>query len=330
MTLALDLDALAFRFAGAVGLTDSNGLLDGVRVDCRRLEGGTSGLTLELVVYIGDASRRYVAKCVPPGRNPSGRHDVFGQAQVMSHLALLGQVPVPRLLAIDESAPAFVVMEFVEGRISEPIMDHSRPRSEAEIASAWSMLVETLCALHDSSTHGLSTPSHRRLSPADELSRWSETMRLSAQFDDDRSRAVRLALERTTPAQTSQVLVHGDFRLGNVVEVDGQIRAVFDWEIWALADRRSELGWTMMFLEPGLFLGDVAVSGLPTSTEVLDQCKAHGGASLDGVAWFAALQRYKGAAIARSSLRRADNDDTAAAFGEQADRMLASAAAHLF
>ncbi|MFD0487741.1 phosphotransferase [Saccharopolyspora spinosporotrichia] len=100
--------------------TQEEGLISRVREvfgrpvgDLEPLPGGHSGLTYR--VTAGD--NRYVVKAVPPRERPVGRNDMLRQARVLR--ALDGSaVPVPAVVAVDEEAPAWFAMEFVEGRRS--------------------------------------------------------------------------------------------------------------------------------------------------------------------------------------------------------------------
>jgi streptomycin 6-kinase len=98
------------------------------------------------------------------------------------------------------------------------------------------------------------------------------------------------------------VLVHGDFRLGNILFTATRASAVVDWEIWSTGDPRTDLGWFLLFADHRNFpaLGH-PVPGLPGEQELLD---VYGGAELAGMAWFRALGRMKMAAIMGHNLRR--------------------------
>jgi aminoglycoside phosphotransferase (APT) family kinase protein len=103
-------------------------------------------------------------------------------------------------------------------------------------------------------------------------------------------------------------LLHGDFRLGNVLYTGVRAAAVVDWEIWSVGDARNDLGWFLLFADHRNFpaLG-AAVPGLPAPTELLasyvDRSFVDGGPP-PAMDWFHALNRMKMAAIMGHNLRR--------------------------
>ncbi|MFE3826851.1 phosphotransferase family protein [Streptomyces sp. NPDC059092] len=262
------------------------------------LPGGHSGLTYS--VRAGDTA--YVVKAVPPGRQPVGRNDVLRQARVLRALAG-GPVPVPGVAAVDDAPPGWFAMDFAPGEAVEPVLD--TPEVAAGTARARMLeIASVLRRLHgtDLRTPGLDAP--RPLDPAGELARWSRTMRAVPVELRAGSEELLTLLADRVPRGLPPVLLHGDFRLGNVLCAGERAVAVVDWEIWSTGDPRTDLGWFLLFADHRNFpaLGR-AVPGLPTEAELLT-------AYLDGrpappaVAWFRALGRMKMAAIMGHNLRR--------------------------
>ncbi|MFC9502252.1 phosphotransferase family protein [Streptomyces sp. NPDC057002] len=270
----------------------------GVRLgELETLPGGHSGLTFSITA--GSAS--YVIKAVPPGQRPVGRNDVLRQARVLSALAEAGSVPVPAVVAVDESRPAWFAMEFVTGEAVEPVLDDHR--LDAGLCRKRMLaLPAVLRELHRSGPPALEVADP--LDPAAELDRWSRTM--SAVPAELRQGAGELteALAASVPTGLPPVLTHGDFRLGNVLCAGERPAAVVDWEIWGHGDPRIDLAWFLLFADHRNFprLGR-EIPGLPTEDELL-------AAYLDGrppppdFDWFRALARTKMAAIMGHNLRR--------------------------
>jgi aminoglycoside phosphotransferase (APT) family kinase protein len=136
----------------------------------------------------------------------------------------------------------------------------------------------------------------------EELVRWSRTMRAVPVELRPRGEELLGALADDVPDDLPPVLVHGDFRLGNVLCVGEEPRAVVDWEIWSLGDRRNDLGWFLLFADHENFpaLGN-PVPGLPSAAELLD---AYQDTHLPDLRWFEALARMKMSAIMGHNLRR--------------------------
>ncbi|MFD6280047.1 phosphotransferase family protein, partial [Streptomyces sp. NPDC060209] len=256
------------------------------------------GLTYS--VTAGDA--RYVVKAVPPGQRPIGRNDVMRQARILAALAG-SPVPVPGVVAVDGAQPAWFAMDFAAGEAIEPVLDDP----EVPTGTARARMLEiasVLRRLHDTDvrTPGLEAP--EPLDAAGELARWSRTM--LAVPDELRPGGQELMerLADEVPDDLPPVLLHGDFRLGNVLCVGEDPVAVVDWEIWSVGDPRIDLGWFLLFADHRNFpqLGR-AVPGLPTEAELLDAYLG-GRPVLPAMDWFRALGRMKMAAIMGHNLRR--------------------------
>ncbi|MCP2242241.1 phosphotransferase family protein [Lentzea aerocolonigenes] len=251
------------------------------------LPGGHSGLTY---TFNGTC----VVKAVPPGQKPLGRNDVLRQARVLR--ALEGSpVPVPGVLAVDEEPPAWFAMEFADGEAIEPVLDEhtlTPGLTRARMIEA----AKVLRRLHDSGP-----VTEEPVGVAGELERWSRTMHaVPAELRPGADKLLRL-LGEDVPQDGPPVLVHGDFRLGNVLFAGTRPTAVVDWEIWSTGDRRVDLGWFLLFADPRNFpeLGR-PVPGLPSEDELLEAY----GVELSSMAWFRALGRMKMAAIMGHNLRR--------------------------
>ncbi|MGW6143048.1 phosphotransferase family protein [Streptomyces sp. NPDC055140] len=262
------------------------------------LPGGHSGLTYS--VTAGEA--KYVVKAVPPGQRPIGRNDVLRQARVLR--ALSGSaVPVPGVAAVDEIQPAWFAMEFAAGEAVEPVLDEP----EVPGATARARMLDSarvLRKLHDTDVKGPALEAPEPLDAAGELERWSRTMHAVPAELRPGGEELLTRFAEEVPDGLPPVLLHGDFRLGNVLYVDERAVAVVDWEIWSVGDPRIDLGWFLLFADHHNFpqLGR-AVPGLPTEAELLDAYR-DGGPELPAMSWFRALGRMKMAAIMGHNLRR--------------------------
>ncbi|MBF6348279.1 phosphotransferase family protein [Nocardia flavorosea] len=261
------------------------------------LPGGHSGLTYRVTT----TGPEFVVKAVPEGRRPVGRHDMLRQARVMRALAGT-DVPVPRIVAVDDAEPAWFAMEFVTGESLEPVLDD--PAVEPTLAAArMRRAAEVLPRLHavdPGSVPGAETA----LTPADELARWARTLgAVPPELVAGGERLLDL-LGRTIPEPVPPTLVHGDYRLGNIIAAGTEPVALIDWEIWSAGDPRVELGWFLVFADGTNFpeVGRI-VRGLPDPAELVERYRA-GGPQLPDLPWFDALGRLKMAAIMGHNLRR--------------------------
>ena len=261
------------------------------------LPGGHSGLTYATATDSG----RLVVKAVPPGQKPIGRHDMVRQARIMQALGPT-PVPVPDIVAVDERHPAWFAMEFVEGESLEPVLDD--PAVEPAVAAErMRRAAEVLPLLHAVPLEDLPVDGSP-LAPEDELARWARTMAAVPPELVQGAEKLQDALERSTPPAARPTLVHGDYRLGNLIARMNEPVALIDWEIWSIGDPRVELGWFLVFADGANFPGvGRDVPGLPSQEELVQRYVGHGRqpGALD---WFKALGRFKMAAIMGHNLRR--------------------------
>ncbi|MFF7655331.1 phosphotransferase family protein [Streptomyces sp. NPDC007983] len=262
------------------------------------LPGGHSGLTYS--VTAGEA--RYVVKAVPPGQRPVGRNDVLRQARVLGALAG-STVPVPGVVAVDDTEPAWFAMDFAAGEAVEPVLDEH----EVPAATARARMLEIASVLRRLHTTDIEAPGLGAPAPLDatgELERWSRTLHAVPAELRPGGRELLARLADDVPPSLPPVLLHGDFRLGNVLCVDERAVAVVDWEIWSVGDPRIDLGWFLLFADHRNFprLGR-PVPGLPGETDLLDTYR-DGRPALPAMDWFRALGRMKMAAIMGHNLRR--------------------------
>jgi aminoglycoside phosphotransferase (APT) family kinase protein len=262
-----------------------------------RMPGGHSGLTYRVETSEG----ALVVKSVPPGQKAIGRHDMLRQARIVDALAPTG-VPVPAIVATDDGEPAWFAMQLVQGESLEPVLDD--PAVAPALAAARMVrAAETLPALHDVPLDKVPVDAGP-LSPLDELGRWARTMAAVPPHlvpDADR---LHQRLAESVPAAVGPALVHGDYRLGNLICSGTEPAALIDWEIWSVGDPRVELGWFLVFADGANFPGvGREVPGLPTADELVAAYAADG-RPVEDLAWFDALGRYKMAAIMGHNLRR--------------------------
>jgi aminoglycoside phosphotransferase (APT) family kinase protein len=262
-----------------------------------RLPGGHSGLTYRLETGEGPL----VVKAVPEGQRPIGRHDMLRQARMIDALAPTG-MPVPSVVATDETEPAWFAMELVAGESLEPVLDD--PEVPAPLAAARMLrAAEILPALHDVPLDKVPVDADP-LSPLDELGRWARTMAAVPPDLVPDAERLHARLAGSVPTAVAPTLVHGDYRLGNLLCKGTEPAALIDWEIWSVGDPRVELGWFLVFADGSNFPGvGREVAGLPGADELVSAYAADGRA-VDELAWFEALGRYKMAAIMGHNLRR--------------------------
>jgi aminoglycoside phosphotransferase (APT) family kinase protein len=272
------------------------------------LAGGHSGVThvADLAHEDTGAIESVVIKSTPPGRRPEGRHDVLRQAAVIAAFGTRGAVPVPALRFTDAGDPPFFATALVPGVAVDPIIDPERtPIAAAEVAARWDAAIAVLATLHRTPVAELGLPDVTPRPPAAELAIWEATMRAAKMEDDAATRRTLAALRARMPEPTRAAIVHGDFRLGNILFEDATPRAVIDWEIWSVGDPAMDLGWFISFTDAANYPGvGREVPGTPSADAVLARYTELAGSERGDLAWFLALGSFKLAAIQAHNRRR--------------------------
>ncbi|MDG9693794.1 phosphotransferase family protein [Streptomyces mutabilis] len=294
----LDLDRLR-------GLLDRErpGLVTGP-LSGRLIEGGRSNLTYA----VSDGTARWVVRRPPLGHVLATAHDMKREHRVISALHPT-DVPVPRpvLLCEDEDVlgSPFYVMEFVEGtpyRTAEQLAPLGPERTRAAVLN----LVDTLVGLHavDPAEAGLGDFGRPDGFLDRQLRRWAKQLDASRNRDLAGIDELHATLGRELPNSPSPTVVHGDYRLDNVLigGENDEIRAVLDWEMSTLGDPLTDLGLLVMYSSP-LGMPDSPVSttaqapGHPAPAELIERYAARSGRDVSAVAWYTAFAWFKLAVI---------------------------------
>jgi aminoglycoside phosphotransferase (APT) family kinase protein len=330
---SIDLNELAGRATRA-----AQGWAPGCEVrNLITLEGGTVGL-----VYVGDVAGgpaehpRVVLKVAPPGLPPVRNRDVLRQARCMAALAGRPGVGVPPVLFTDagepDDIPPLFASGFVSGQCAEPLLEaRDRPMPHDVVRARSFSAARMLAALHHVRPADIGLGDDPVISPVGEVERWTRTLETVPDESRTGYAECAAALRATAPEPVEPVIVHGDYRLGNMLSEGNEVRAIIDWEIWSVSDPRIDLSWFLFFTEeaehpvvtPGLD------SGVPSDLELLAAYEAAVGSTTTGLEWFHALTRYKEAAamalIAKHALRRDPNSEMASGMVKVCRTLIADA-----
>lgn len=270
----------------------------------RLIEGGRSNLTYAVT----DGTARWVVRRPPLGHVLATAHDMRREHRVISALHPTN-VPVPRplLLCEDEEvlgAP-FYVMEFVEGtpyRTAAQLAPLGPERTRAAVLN----LVDTLVELHavDPAEVGLGDFGRPEGFLDRQLRRWAKQLDASRNRDLPGIDELHATLGRELPRSPAPTVVHGDYRLDNVLigGEDDTINAILDWEMSTLGDPLTDLGLLVMYSSP-LGMPDSPVSttaqapGHPAPGELVERYAARSGRDVSAVAWYTAFAWFKLAVI---------------------------------
>jgi aminoglycoside phosphotransferase (APT) family kinase protein len=210
-----------------------------------RITGGLSNLTYEVS---DGAGRRWVLRRPPLHGVIQSAHDMAREHRIMAALAGSG-VPVPPMVGHEGDAEVtgaeFYVMEFVAGpvyRSVQMVEEATDPPLRARISEA---VVDTLVDLHavDPDAVGLGDLGRREDWCARQLRRWRRQWEHVATRELPAFEEVHRRLGADVPPQQGAAIVHGDYRLDNLIMTDdGAVAAVVDWELCTLGDPLADLG----------------------------------------------------------------------------------------
>ncbi|MFP1628700.1 phosphotransferase family protein [Streptomyces sp. 5K101] len=278
------------------------GLVSGP-LSARLIQGGRSNLTYAVT----DGTTRWVVRRPPLGHVLATAHDMTREHRVISALAPT-EVPVPRpvLLCEDESVigSPFYVMEFVDGtpyRTAEQLAALGPARTRDAVLS----LVDTLVDLHavDPASVGLGDFGRPEGFLDRQLRRWGKQLDASRNRELPGIDELHAALGRSLPASPAPTVIHGDYRLDNVlIGEDDRITAVLDWEMSTLGDPLTDLGLMVMYsrrLElPGSPISTTAgAPGHPSPDELIERYAARSGRDTSAISWYTAFAWFKLAVI---------------------------------
>ncbi|MFF4478965.1 phosphotransferase family protein [Streptomyces melanosporofaciens] len=271
------------------------------------LQGGRSNLTYAVT----DGVHQWVVRRPPLGVLTPTAHDMDREYRVV---AALGDTAVPVARAVlsctdpEVIGAPFCVVDFVAGTVLRD-GDEAAALPPDDARRAADALVDALVTLHSVDAAGVGLGDFGR--PDGYLER--QVRRWRGQWDKVATRSLpgldelhgRLA--RSLPASGAPAIVHGDYRLDNVILAPGEfgrIAAVLDWEMATLGDPLADLGMLLMYwdrtCEPVLAARHVPTAnpGFPSGREVAERYAEKSGRDIDGLPFYQALGCFKLAVIA--------------------------------
>jgi len=297
------------------------GLCGSGPVSVTRLTGGQSNPTYRVAC----ASQQYILRMKPSGPLLPSAHAIDREYRVMRALANT-EVPVPKMLAYCEDSTvlgtAFYVMEFLDGRV---LLDQTLPgMSPAERGAIYSEMSRVLATLHgvDYKAVGLESFGKPGNYFTRQIQRWSRQLAESSlPISTSMQRLMEWLPEHVPPGDESSV-VHGDYRLDNLIFHPTQARVigVIDWELSTLGHPLADISYQCMswHIPPSLWRGIGGVNlgelGLPSEAEYIQQyARATGRASIAHWDFYMAYNLFRMSAILHGIAQRAQAGNAAAA-----------------
>lgn len=268
------------------------------------IAGGKSNLTYT----VSDDRRDFVVRRPPLGHVLATAHDMKREFTIMSALATTA-VPVPQMIRFCDDAEIigahFYVMEKAEGlaiRRAKELRGRGPQRTRAIAES----LTDTLVALHavDYSAIGLADFGKPEGYLPRQVARWKKQLEASTSRPLKGMDALISSLESFSPVAQDSTIVHGDFRLDNVLvnEAD-EITAVLDWEMSTLGDPLADVALMASYHQmavgggAGLVADAPLAEGYPSVEEVLQRYGEKSGRDLSDMGYYLAFSFFKLAVI---------------------------------
>jgi aminoglycoside phosphotransferase (APT) family kinase protein len=289
----------------------AEGLLAGPIAESRRIGDGHSNVT-ELV---SDGQLSVVLRRPPPPPLPPGAHDVVREARIQRALLKSG-VPVPRILAIEETGEVLGQPFYVMTHLDGIVVTDTAPAALAASGMA-AALVDTLAALHrvDHVAVGLGELARPSGDVARHLRRFARMIDPGEQGLDGDLGALQAWLCEDPPVPAGLAIVHGDYRLGNVIFAatpPARILALLDWELASIGDPLRDLGYLLATHavpdEPLHALTEMSratlAGGWPDRVELADRYAQATGTDVSAVGWYQAMALWKLAVLFEYQRRR--------------------------
>lgn len=277
------------------------------------LSGGQSNPTYRIVTARGDM----VLRRKPFGNLLASAHAVDREYRLIAALHPIGfPVPAPLALCVDQEVVGaeFYLMEAVDGRVffDGMLPDHA----PAERRALYEEAVCTLARLHsiDPERAGLADYGRPGNYFARQVDRWTRQYRAAQTEQIDEVEKLIDWLPRTVPEQDRRSIVHGDFRIDNMLFAKHapSVMALIDWELSTIGDPLADLSYFAMAWKmpaewhpSGIRDADFRASGIPTVEEVIElYCEMARRRDIPDLRWHFAFNMFRMVGILQGIKRR--------------------------
>ncbi|WNG83555.1 phosphotransferase family protein [Mycobacterium sp. ITM-2016-00316] len=262
---------------------------------------GQSNIT---TVITDAAGGEWVMREPPPGTSAGSAHDLLREAGILRALSGSG-VPVPRLVGTGTSPEGspFLVMERVAGAALENEQD-AHALTPAQRRDLGVSVAATLATLHRLDPDILGIEVSRSPYVARQIRRVTAAWDLvCTESRHDRDwRAVRDGLAERMPQAGPPAIMHGDYRLSNLLVSAGRITAVLDWELCTVGDPLADLAWLLDDWRPAdepaiVMPSPTRAGGFPDRDEMVSVYREVTGCRVDELDYYRAFTQWRAASL---------------------------------
>ena len=270
----------------------------------RVIPGGKSNLTYEVT----DGQASWIVRRPPLGHVLATAHDMSREHRVITALHPT-DVPVPATYALCEDSEVigapFYVMERVLGTPYR-LASQLEPLGPERTGAISARMVDTLATLHrvNPAEVGLSDFGRPEGFLARQVRRWKKQLDASHSRELAGADELHHLLEANLPVEGAPAVVHGDFRLDNLlVDDDDQVAAVIDWEMATLGDPLTDVALLLVYqrmarLDTGYAVADASTApGFLTDVDMLNRYAHRSGRDLSAMGFYLGLAHFKLAVI---------------------------------
>src|SRR5690349_11695373 len=321
---------------------DAHGLGSGPLATTRIGDGGGSNFTF----LLERGGERFVLRRPPRPPLPPSAHDMVREAGLQNAIRAAGFGRLAEIVAVCEDEAVlgvpFYVMRYLDGHV----ITSTLPEGLGEQSSRRALgldLVATLVEIHaaDVTRPELAAFARPGSYLERQVRRFTQLWQLNKTRELPHVDRVGDWLAAHLPEPLPETVVHGDYRLGNMMvarDEPTRIRAVLDWEMGAIGDPRADVGYLLAtYSEPdgrASALGSSPVTaepGFPSRAELVEEYVRRSGRNVEPLAWFEALALWKAAVFCEAIYGRytrgeLGEEDTRAAIFETAVPLLADTA----
>ena len=289
-----------------------------------KFKGGQSNPTYR----VDTPGASYVLRRQPFGKLLPSAHAVDREYKAMAALGPTG-FPVPKTYGLCEDPEVigskFFVMGLADGR---SLWNGALPRStSAERRAIYHSMIDTMADLHlkDPEAIGLSDFGKPTDYCARQIARWTKQYKLSETEPMPQMERLIEWLPQTIPPQHESSVVHGDYRLDNLIfhKTENRVLAVLDWELSTLGDPIADFAYLMLnWSNPtdgraGLLGLDLAALGLPTVDQAVERYVARTGYPVPPMDWYFAYNLFRLAGIMQGIKKRVIDGTASSAHAKQ-------------